>query len=38
MYLDPGRPFSRAKAHVIREAVAKAAMVANIMAAMITDA
>jgi hypothetical protein len=38
MYLDPGRPFSRANAQVILEAVAKAAMAANIIAAMITEA
>jgi hypothetical protein len=38
MYLDPGRPFSRANAQVILEAVAKTAMPANITVAMITQA
>ncbi len=38
MYLDPGRPFSRANAQVILEAVAKAAIVANTIAAMIIEA
>lgn len=36
-WADPGRPFSRAKAHVIRELVARHPMTPNIMAAMIKE-
>lgn len=32
---EPGRPFSRAKAHIIREPVARTPMLAKMTAAMI---
>lgn len=35
--VDPGRPFSRAKAHVIRDAVVRKPVAAKITAATIKD-
>lgn len=34
---DPGRPFSRAKAHAILDEVAREPIVAKTMAAMMTE-